>query len=411
MANYDASGDLTCRASSGATTSSQSGAQLTYDNGKPDGVAPCYPRLSPAAATPCQQVSYTEWRAWRARRLTRGVPRARRAAESEWRMIRASNLTRRFGDFTAVNRIALDVPDGAILALLGPNGAGKTTTVRMLAGLIAPSEGEATVAGYDIRRQASAVRARVGLVTDVPGLYEQMTMPAYLDFFGAVYGVPRDLRAWRIAELAAFFDLTDHQNERMAGFSKGMKQKVALARALLHEPLALFLDEPTSGLDPLAARAVRDLIVGLKRANRSIILCTHDLGEAERLADQIAIISAGAIVRHDTPSALRAGSSAQIIVRVRLAAPLDGLDAAVAANALAGLVGVTPLAAPNQPANVLTYRTDDPDGANPAAIARLVAAGARIVAVTCEARALEDVYAEAVGARETDRATLAGIVE
>ncbi|HEX9035680.1 MAG TPA: ABC transporter ATP-binding protein [Ktedonobacterales bacterium] len=319
-------------------------------------------------------------------------------------MIRASRLTRRFGDFTAVDGVSFDVPDGSILALLGPNGAGKTTTVRMLSGLISPSEGEASVAGYDIRHDASEVRARVGLVTDTPGLYEQMTLPAYLDFFGAVYGLPKELRARRIDELVNFFDLSDHQRERMSGFSKGMKQKVALARALLHEPLALFLDEPTSGLDPLSARAVRDLIVGLKRANRSIVLCTHDLDEAERLADQIAIISAGAVVRHDTPRALRANASPDMIVRVRLAAPLaEGV-------ALAAFAGATPVSPTGQPATEVVYRTPDPDSVNPGIIARLVAAGARIVSVTCEARALEDIYADAVGGDEA-RPALAPIMD
>jgi ABC-2 type transport system ATP-binding protein len=244
-------------------------------------------------------------------------------------MIRARGLTRRFGDFTAVENVSFDVPNGAILALLGPNGAGKTTTVRMLAGLIAPSEGEASVAGFDVRRQANAVRTRVGLVTDMPGLYEQMTLPAYLDFFGAVYGIPQAERQRKIAELIGFFDLSDHQRERMAGFSKGMKQKVALARALLHDPLALYLDEPTSGLDPLAARAVRELIVGLKRANRVIILCTHDLDEAERLADEIAIMRAGAIVRRGAPAALRADSSPETTVRIRFAEPLSDAERAL----------------------------------------------------------------------------------
>src|SRR5438067_4929217 len=226
-------------------------------------------------------------------------------------MIETHALTRRFGTFTAVSQVSLRVPDGAILALLGPNGAGKTTTVRMLAGLLAPTEGDATVAGYNIRREADAVRASVGLVTDVPGLFEQMTLPAYLDFFGSIYGMSATERGKRIDELLAFFDLQDHRKEKMAGFSKGMKQKVALARALIHEPAVLFLDEPTSGLDPLSARAVRELIVGLKHRSRSIILCTHDLDEAERLADQVAIIRKGKIVACDTPALLRERASGE----------------------------------------------------------------------------------------------------
>ena len=156
-------------------------------------------------------------------------------------MIEATALSRHFGQFVAVDDLTLRVPDGSILALLGPNGAGKTTTVRMLAGLLNPTSGSATVAGFDVRSDPAAVRSRVGLVTDVPGIYPQMTLPDYLDFFGQIYGLESSVRRGRIAELIEFFDLTDHQRERMVGFSKGMKQKVALARALLHEPVALFL--------------------------------------------------------------------------------------------------------------------------------------------------------------------------
>src|SRR6516162_6215475 len=234
-------------------------------------------------------------------------------------MIETYALTRRFGTFTAVSQVSLHVPDGAILALLGPNGAGKTTTIRMLAGLLAPTEGNATVAGYDIRREPNAVRACVGLATDTPGLFEQMKLPAYLDFFGSIYGLSPAERTRRIDELLEFFELSTHRNEKMAGFSKGMKQKVALARALMHDPAVLFLDEPTSGLDPLAARAVRELIVGLKQSSRSIILCTHDLDEAERLADEVAIIRQGRIVALDTPAALRRQATGETRVMIEFA--------------------------------------------------------------------------------------------
>jgi ABC-2 type transport system ATP-binding protein len=305
-------------------------------------------------------------------------------------MIEARSLTRRFGAFTAVDDVSFTVPDGALLALLGPNGAGKTTTVRMLAGLIAPSVGDATVSGYDVRANPAAVRARAGLVTDAPGLYEQMTLPSYLDFFGALYGMPQPQRRRRIDELIAFFELGDHRRERMSGFSKGMKQKVALARALLHEPTALFLDEPTSGLDPLAARAVRDLITNLKHSSRSVILCTHDLDEAERLADNVAIMRGGRIVALDAPAALRARTSPEATVRITLAEPFAQGQAL-----LAVVAGAQPVEGAQ--ADTLMYRTAQPREVNPQVIERLAAAGARIVAVSSETRSLEDVYAAAVG--------------
>jgi ABC-2 type transport system ATP-binding protein len=321
-------------------------------------------------------------------------------------MIEATDLTRRFGEVVAVDRLSLRVAEGTILALLGPNGAGKTTTVRMLAGLLAPTSGAATVAGRDVRADPAGVRARVGLVTDTPGLYEQMTLPAYLDFFGGLYGLEAAARRRRIDELLEFFDLADRRRERMAGFSKGMKQKAALARALLPEPAVLFLDEPTSGLDPLAARATRDLIVELKHASRTIVLCTHDLDEAERLADEIAIVQRGRIVAADAPRALRAGASADATVRIELAAPcpaalatlgmLDGVSAPAPASDGADGRGPT----------ILAYRTPRPDQVNPEAIARLIAAGARIVSVTCETRTLEDVYAAAVSADDAPAAQI-----
>jgi ABC-2 type transport system ATP-binding protein len=318
-------------------------------------------------------------------------------------MIEASGLTRRFGAVVAVDEICLQVPDGAILALLGPNGAGKTTTVRMLAGLLAPSGGDATVAGCNVRSQPAAVRARVGLVTDVPGLYEQMTLPAYLDFIGQVYGVGADRRRQRIDELLAFFDLSDHRSDRMVGFSRGMKQKVALARALIHEPAVLFLDEPTSGLDPLASRAVRDLIVGLRDARRSIVLCTHDLDEAERLADEVAIIHHGKIVVSDSPAALRASAYPDTRVQVVLAAPCPG-----AVPVLEEMAGVASAllrseCQDGEPVWTVEYRTTQPMLTNPDVIAQLIALGARVVSVTCETQTLEDVYAAVIGGERPGR--------
>lgn len=289
-------------------------------------------------------------------------------------MIRARGLVRRFGSLVAVDNVSLQVADGTLLALLGPNGAGKTTTVRMLCGLLAPSHGTANVAGCDVATQPAAVRARVGLVTDVPGLFDQMTPDAYLQFFGRLYGLDEATRATRIDALLRLFELDDRRNARMAAFSRGMQQKVALARALLHEPSVLFLDEPTAGLDPLAARSVRELILSLKHARRSIVLCTHDLDEAERLADQVAIMQEGRILALDAPGTLRQLASPETTVRITLAAPLS----------------------PEAPDGVLVVQTAEPKVSNPRLVSELVARGAQIVSVTSEPRTLEDVYAAAI---------------
>ena len=309
-------------------------------------------------------------------------------------MIEAHGLTRRFGDFIAVDDVSLRVPAGAILALLGPNGAGKTTTVRMLAGLLAPTEGEASVSGFDVRRNPAAVRASVGRVTDTPGLYEQMNVVAYLHFFANIYGMGVTERARRIDALLDLFELDDHRKERMSGFSKGMKQKVALARALLHEPSTLFLDEPTSGLDPLSTRAVRELIVGLKHSSRSIILCTHDLDEAERLADEVAILRHGRIVLSDTAQALRERASPDVVTSIQFAESWSG--AAALMRELAGMTdpSIGDIVTIDATDSVLCYRTSQPRSVNPLIIQRLVEAGARIVSVTTASRTLEDVYAD-----------------
>jgi ABC-2 type transport system ATP-binding protein len=297
-------------------------------------------------------------------------------------MIRARGLGRRFGSLAAVEDVSLEVADGTLLALLGPNGAGKTTTVRMLSGLLAPSHGSATVAGYDVSADPAAVRARIGLVTDVPGLYEQMTPDTYLQFFGRLYGLDDTARACRIDSLLGMFELTSRRRDRIVTFSRGMQQKVALARALLHEPSVLFLDEPTAGLDPLAARAVRELILSLKHARRSIILCTHDLDEAERLADQVAILQGGRILALDAPESLRQRASPETHVKVTLAPPFPA----------------------NAPDGIVEFDTSEPSVANPKVVAELVASGGQIVSVTCSTRTLEDVYASAVNGLVLDGA-------
>lgn len=326
-------------------------------------------------------------------------------------MIQTWALTRRFGSFTAVSELTFEVRAGNVLALLGPNGAGKTTTVRMLAALLAPSAGEARVAGYDVRAQPGAVRASVGLVTDAPGLYEQMTATDYLNLFGTIYGIPGGERQRRVRELIGFFDLEPYASQRMVGFSKGMKQKVALARALIHDPPILFLDEPTAGLDPLAARAVRELILSLKHSQRTIILCTHDLDEAERLADEVAILRQGRIIAYNAPATLRAQAAARS-VQIDLAGPCP-----LALQTLRGIAGVTnprllsrdgtaldPVATNDRPAPAagqepvrLKYETPDPQAVNPRVVAQLVAHEAQVVSMMIETPSLEDVYASLMG--------------
>ena len=225
--------------------------------------------------------------------------------------IEATNLTRRFGLQTAVDQVELRVATGEVFGFLGPNGAGKTTTLRMLCGLLRPSDGEIRVAGADVLREPVKAKARIGYLDEQPFLYPHLTGREFLDFVAALYSVPaadRDLRADR---LLTALDLRDRQNDLVAGYSQGMRQRIGLAALLIHEPEVLFLDEPTNGLDPRSARLVRNLIEELAAAGRTVVLSTHILGIAQALCHRIAIMDGGRIVAVGTLSDLRrqAGSS------------------------------------------------------------------------------------------------------
>ncbi len=211
-------------------------------------------------------------------------------------MIETENLTKKFDDFTAVNQLNIKVTSGQILALLGPNGAGKTTTVRMLSSILKPSYGKAVVAGYDVDSQAADVRRMVGVLTEHHGLYGRMNAIEYLLFFGELYGYGKADILRKITPLLDQLGLEPYSKKKLGEYSKGMRQKLALVRALIHNPPVLLLDEPTSAMDPESARIVRSAIQQLSNNNRAIILCTHNLSEAEELCNQIAIIQNGNII-------------------------------------------------------------------------------------------------------------------
>jgi ABC-2 type transport system ATP-binding protein len=239
-------------------------------------------------------------------------------------MIFAEGLTKYFDDFLAVDRIHLDVPAGAVLALLGKNGAGKTTTVRMLTSILRPSDGIARVAGYDVVRQADRVRSVVGVLTEHHGLYGRMTSEEYLVFFGNLYRLSAQEALRRARPMLERFGLAEARKKRLGEYSKGMRQKLALVRALLHDPPVLLLDEPTSAMDPESARLVRDAIGGLRQSGRTILLCTHNLYEGEELADRVAIIQAGKILLSDTLEGVKRTLLGAPVYEARLTHPLNG---------------------------------------------------------------------------------------
>jgi ABC-2 type transport system ATP-binding protein len=220
-------------------------------------------------------------------------------------MIETHDLTKQFHDFLAVDEVNLSVDAGQILAILGQNGAGKTTTVRMLTALLNPTRGWAKVAGYDVVKNGHQVRSSVGVLTEQHGLYMRMTAIEYLDFFGQVYSLSATARKARSEHLLEYFGLTEAAHRRVGEYSKGMRQKLALARAMMHDPSVLLLDEPTSAMDPESARLVRDEIARLKSSQRTIVICSHNLTEVESLADQIAIMYRGKILLQGTLEELK----------------------------------------------------------------------------------------------------------
>jgi len=301
-------------------------------------------------------------------------------------MIQTEDLSKQFGDFWAVDGIQLDVQPGHVLALLGQNGAGKTTTVRMLTSVLAPSRGWAHIAGFDVVRQPDKVRAMVGVLTEQHGLYLRMTGNEYLDFFGRIYGLDLDARGRRSRELMEYYGLAHAARQPIGQYSKGMRQKLALARTLLHEPPVLLLDEPTSAMDPESARLVRGAIAALRSAQRTIVLCTHNLVEAELLADQIAIIYHGRILERGSVDELkkRLLGPAEYEVRMPAGERLGRLDLPAGVTALeAGETGPR-------------FRVEDPEAANPLLLRAIMNNGTKVVALQEVPRTLEQVYLAAM---------------
>ncbi|MBI3914153.1 MAG: ABC transporter ATP-binding protein [Chloroflexi bacterium] len=301
-------------------------------------------------------------------------------------MIEAVGLTKTFEKNTAVDHLTFEVAEGEILALLGPNGAGKTTTVRMLSSIIKPTEGYARIAGQDVVNDARAVRHLVGHLTEFPGLYLRMRALEYLDFFGELQHLPREVRHQRAKALMEQFGLGDARERRLGEYSKGMRQKMALVRAMLHEPRVLFLDEPTSAMDPLSAKQVRDAIADLRGKGHTIILCTHNLPEAELLADRIAVIRRGQLIALGTANDLKLKLLGEPTFELRLAQPFNQ-----SWNSLNGHLHVEASGE-----LFLRYRTSTPKTANPSILRRLHDAGAQVLSLSEMPRSLEEVYLKLV---------------
>jgi ABC-2 type transport system ATP-binding protein len=303
-------------------------------------------------------------------------------------IIEAKDLSRTFGSVTAVDRLTLTIGEGEVFGLLGPNGAGKTTTVRMLAGLISRTAGEARVAGLPIggRDTARKVRGLIGLMPEEPGLYPSLSAVQTLDFFGRLYQVPRGLRAERAERLLTMLGLWERRDAPAQTFSKGMRQRLALARALIHDPPLLFLDEPTANLDPEGAKTVRDFLLELRQDNRTILLNTHHLEEADRICDRVGVM-ATRLVAVGSPAELRQSLWGRATVVQLAEVTPDGV--AAARELSPGGVGVA--------GNTLTVPVKQPERDNPELIRAIVAAGGQVQFVTEAVPTLEDVYLKLLG--------------
>jgi ABC-2 type transport system ATP-binding protein len=299
-------------------------------------------------------------------------------------MIHTENLSKQFGKVLAVDQLTLDVKEGEVFGFLGPNGAGKTTTVRILTCLISPTSGSATVSGYTVGKQDTEIRRTVGVLTETPGMYDNLSAEYNLRVFANLYAVQD--AAGQVEKYLKMLGLYDRRLDAAGTFSKGMKQKLAIARALLHEPLILFLDEPTAGLDPEAAHLVRDFVAELKKEGRTIFLCTHNLDEADRLCDRIGVFKSRLLVV-DTPANLRTSIFGRKVV-FHMREATDGLAKVVQTLPFVREVKVVE--------NKLLVNLDDPELHNPDIVRALVGAGADVQFVGELRHSLEDVYLQLV---------------
>jgi ABC-2 type transport system ATP-binding protein len=304
-------------------------------------------------------------------------------------MIEIVGLGRTFDGKAAVEDLNLKVEEGEVFGLLGPNGAGKTTTIRMLACLIKQTSGTAFVNGLEINTSSDSqkIRGIVGVLPESPGLYESLSANRNLDFFAQLYGVPKDKREKRIEELLKMLDLWDRRDEPVATYSKGMKQKIAIARAFVHDPQVVFLDEPTAGLDPQASLTVREFLVALKKEGRTVFINSHHLDEVERLCDRIAVMNRTALAIGSPKDLARRYWGRTTVVELAAVDPayvdiVRGLDFASNVRVDDGRILVD---------------LDDPEIRNPVIVERLTRAGAKIEYVTELKRSLEDVYMKLIG--------------
>jgi ABC-2 type transport system ATP-binding protein len=302
-------------------------------------------------------------------------------------IIEVNNLTKKFGEITAVDGLTFQVTEGEVFGLLGPNGAGKTTTIRMLCCLISKTSGDAQIAGYPIGNGADslAIRKLIGLVPDNVGLYEELSAYENLDYYGKLYECPEVQRKERIEYFLTMMDLWEKRNQPVSGFSKGMKQKVAICRALIHDPKLLFFDEPTANLDPEASKMVRDFILKLKEDGKTIFLNTHNLDETQRICDRIGILKTK-LLAVSTPEQLE-----KTVWGTKTVIQVEQINDQI----LAAVRTLKPKDLSTEE-NRIILALADPEKENPDYIQAIVSAGGRIQYVTQLNPGLEETYIKVI---------------
>jgi ABC-2 type transport system ATP-binding protein len=313
--------------------------------------------------------------------------RLSRTGETPMKMIEVSNLTRKFGDFTAVDSLTFNLDRGEVFGLLGPNGAGKTTTVRILCCLISKTSGSVRIGDLDTsdRDDAMKIRKMIGLVPDNVGLYDTLSAYANLEFYGRMYEFPEKQLKENIEKYLKMLDLWDKKDLPVGSFSKGMRQKVSLARALVHDPEVLFMDEPTANLDPEAAKTIRDVILDLRKENRTILLNTHNLDEAQRICNRIGVLKTR-LIAVDTPENL-----AKLVSGRKTVILLEEMNDRI----LGAVRALNPRSVETE-GNKIAVGMADPDRETPAIITAIVSSGGKVRSVSETGASLEDIYLQLV---------------
>ena len=303
-------------------------------------------------------------------------------------MIQLEGLSKNFGSNLAVDNLSLKIDEGSVFGFLGPNGAGKTTTIRMLCSLITPSHGKAFIDNIDTTNESEVLKIRrmIGLLPEAPGLYDSLSAYRNLDFYAQLYGLSSSQREENIEKFLKMFGLWDRKDEPVGNYSKGMRQKIAISRALVHDPKILFLDEPTSGLDPESAKTIRDFILELKKEKRTIFLNTHNLDEAGRICDKIGIIR-NKLIKIGSPNEL-----GDQIGKRQISFNMKEIDEKI----ISVVQSISAVKNVEHVKNVLICEVDDPENMNPIIIEKIVKAGGKIQYVNDMRRSLEDVYLDII---------------